>query len=203
MIRTSAFSLVLLLAACAPDVADDVVPPVADDGVDVAEGDVVTMPATLVGPDAPTMTVFKSPTCGCCSMWIEHVEAAGFTVDARDRDDMAAVKDSLGLPSDLSSCHTGVVDGYVIEGHVPAQYVAQVLEERPDVLGLSVPGMPIGSPGMEVGDRPRPLRRARRRRQRRGGRLREHPRHHADAVASASASVGARRVADGLGWHLS
>ena len=118
-----------------------------------AQDAAVTLPATLVGPDAPTLTVYKSPTCGCCSMWIEHMEAAGFTVDARDRDDMAAVKDSLGLPSDLASCHTGVIDGYVVEGHVPADQVARLLEERPQALGLSVPGMPVGSPGMEMGDR--------------------------------------------------
>ena len=156
MTRFSALALLALaLSACAPDTPPDA--EAAD--VEVADLDAraeeaaVTLPAALVGPDAPVMTVFKSPTCGCCSMWIEHAEAAGFTVDARDRDDMAAVKDSLGLPSDLASCHTGVVDGYVIEGHVPAEYVAQLLDERPDVLGLSVPGMPIGSPGMEMGDR--------------------------------------------------
>ena len=86
-------------------------------------------------------------------MWVEHMEAAGFQVEAIDRDDMAAVKDSLGLPSDLSSCHTGVIDGYVIEGHVPAEQVARLIEEKPEALGLAVPGMPIGSPGMEQGDR--------------------------------------------------
>ena len=151
MIRLSAVAALLALSACATDA-----PPETSSSADLdahAEDAAVTVPATLVGPDAPTMTVFKSPTCGCCSMWIEHMEAAGFTVDARDRDDMVAVKDSLGLPSDLASCHTGVVDGYVVEGHVPAEHVARLLDERPDVLGLSVPGMPIGSPGMEMGDR--------------------------------------------------
>lgn len=121
-----------------------------------ASASAVTMPAVLVGDDAPTMTVYKSPTCGCCSMWVEHMEAAGFTVVTEDRTDMTAVKDSLGLPSDLSSCHTGVVDGYVIEGHVPAEHVARLLEERPAAMGLAVPGMPVGSPGMEMGDRKDP-----------------------------------------------
>ena len=99
------------------------------------------------------MTVYKSPTCGCCAMWVEHLEAAGFKVESVDRTDMGAVKDSLGVPRDLSSCHTGVIDGYVVEGHVPAEQVARLLEERPEAKGLAVPGMPIGSPGMEMGDR--------------------------------------------------
>ena len=144
--------LLPLLALAACQLADSsaapsdpaVAPPVAPD---------VVQTAALVGPDAPTLTVYKSPTCGCCSMWVEHMEAAGFQVEAIDRDDMAAVKDSLGLPSDLSSCHTGVIDGYVIEGHVPAEQVARLIEEKPEALGLAVPGMPIGSPGMEQGDR--------------------------------------------------
>lgn len=140
----------LAISACAPDTRADAASPDLDAR---AEDAAVTLPATLVGPDAPTVTVFKSPTCGCCSMWVEHLEAAGFTVETRDRDDMAVVKDSLGLPSDLASCHTGVVDGYVIEGHVPAEYVARLLKERPEALGLAVPGMPVGSPGMEMGDR--------------------------------------------------
>ena len=145
-----ALTLALLaLAACAPDAAPEAGPDLDARAQDAA----VTQPAVLVGPDAPTVTVFKSPTCGCCAMWVEHLESAGFTVDTRDRDDMAAVKDSLGLPSDLSSCHTGVVDGYVVEGHVPAEHVVRMLEERPEALGLAVPGMPVGSPGMEMGDR--------------------------------------------------
>ena len=147
----AAATFALALAACQPSApATETASPNLDAR---AQDAAVTLPATLVGADAPTMTVFKSPTCGCCAMWVEHIEAAGFTVETRDRDDMAAVKDSLGLPSDLSSCHTGVVDGYVVEGHVPAEHVARLLEERPQALGLTVPGMPIGSPGMEMGDR--------------------------------------------------
>ena len=139
----------LTLAACRAEAPADPAPDLDARAQDAA----VTLPARLVGPDAPTLTVFKSPTCGCCAMWVEHMEAAGFTVVTKDRDDMAAVKDSLGLPSDLASCHTGVVDGYVVEGHVPAEQVARLLEETPEALGLAVPGMPIGSPGMEMGDR--------------------------------------------------
>ncbi|WP_095511899.1 DUF411 domain-containing protein [Rubrivirga marina] len=112
------------------------------------------VPASAVAPaDAPTVTVYKSPTCGCCSMWVEHLEASGFEVESVDRTDMGAVKDSLGVPSHLSSCHTAVVGDYVVEGHVPAEHVARMLEEQPAGRGLAVPGMPIGSPGMEQGDR--------------------------------------------------
>ncbi len=146
--------LILPLALAACQIDDSSAARTAAPDLDAAAQDAaVTLPVELVGADAPTMTVFKSPTCGCCAMWVEHMEAAGFSVDVRDRDDMAAVKDSLGVPSDLSSCHTGVVDGYVVEGHVPAEHVARLLEERPAARGLSVPGMPVGSPGMEMGDR--------------------------------------------------
>jgi hypothetical protein len=99
------------------------------------------------------MEVLKSPTCGCCSAWITHVEAAGLRVDARDvsQDVLWAAKETVGLPPALSSCHTGFIAGYVIEGHVPAADIHRLLAERPEALGLSVPGMPIGSPGMEMG----------------------------------------------------
>ena len=98
----------------------------------------------------PVIEVFKSPTCGCCSQWIDHMRANGFTVRATNRDDMTAVKASHRVPDQVQSCHTGVVDGYVIEGHVPAADVHRLLKERPAVAGVAVPGMPIGSPGMEV-----------------------------------------------------
>lgn len=98
---------------------------------------------------SPTVVVYKSPTCGCCAKWVEHLEAAGFTVEVHDRTDMAAVKAHYGIGQNLGSCHTAVVDGYLVEGHVPATYVAQLLAERPAIAGLAVPGMPMGSPGME------------------------------------------------------
>ncbi len=97
----------------------------------------------------PPMVVYKSPTCGCCVKWVEHMENAGFDVESRDMRDMNAIKQQLGVPRSASSCHTAVVDGYVIEGHVPARHVLQLLENRPDIPGIAVPGMPIGSPGME------------------------------------------------------
>lgn len=106
---------------------------------------------------APTMEVFKSPTCGCCSKWVEHVEQAGFTVKVTDLSDQAldSLKQKHGIPRTAQSCHTGLVGGYVVEGHVPVSEVQRMLKERPAVAGIAVGGMPIGSPGMEVpGQRP-------------------------------------------------
>ncbi len=100
----------------------------------------------------PVVQVWKSPTCGCCSKWIDHMKEAGFTVKARDMDDITMVKRLAGVPDNMASCHTAVVNGYVIEGHVPAKDVKRLLKERPqNITGLSVPGMVSGSPGMENG----------------------------------------------------
>ena len=100
-----------------------------------------------------TITVFKSPTCGCCNAWIDHLRDAGIEVSAENVNDMVEVKQRLNVPQGMWSCHTGVIDGYVIEGHVPAQDIARLIAERPEGLGLAVPGMPVGSPGMEMGNR--------------------------------------------------
>lgn len=102
-----------------------------------------------VTANATPITVWKSPTCGCCNAWIDHLREAGFLVTALDRDDMETVKAKHGVPGALRSCHTAEVGGYVVEGHVPASDIARLLEERPEVTGLAVPKMPIGSPGME------------------------------------------------------
>ena len=103
----------------------------------------------------PTVEVYQSPTCGCCTLWVDHLRDEGFTVNAHMVDDrrLTQIKIDAGLTRELASCHTGIVDGYVVEGHVPAEDVARMLRERPDIAGIAVPGMPIGSPGMEVGDR--------------------------------------------------
>jgi len=98
----------------------------------------------------PAVQVYKDPTCGCCSLWVEHLRKAGFSATVTDVADMAAIKTKHGVPSQARSCHTAVVDGYTIEGHVPAADVQRLLKERPRVVGIGVPGMPIGSPGMEV-----------------------------------------------------
>lgn len=100
---------------------------------------------------AVEVVVYKSPTCGCCNKWIEHMQANGFTVKAQNVADIMPYKNANGVPLALGSCHTAKVDGYVIEGHVPAADIKRLLKERPKVLGLSVPDMPAGSPGMEQG----------------------------------------------------
>lgn len=107
--------------------------------------------AFLVGqaPAAPTITVYKTPTCGCCAKWIAHLKTAGFTVVAHDTDDMSAVRERFGVPFRLGSCHTARVGGYMIEGHVPADLIQKLLAEHPAVVGIAVPGMVTGSPGME------------------------------------------------------
>ena len=96
-----------------------------------------------------SITVYKSPSCGCCSKWVSHLQDNGFEVEAINRNDMNSVKLDAGIQRQLASCHTAIIDGYIIEGHVPAADINRLLKERPDVAGLTVPGMPMGSPGME------------------------------------------------------
>ena len=98
----------------------------------------------------PRMVVNKDPSCGCCSGWVTHVRQAGFTVDVVDTSSLNRVKARLGVPDSLAACHTAETGGYVIEGHVPASAIKRLLSERPRAKGLAVPGMPVGSPGMEV-----------------------------------------------------
>lgn len=116
-------------------------------------GCVAETPEATPVADEATLVVHHDPNCGCCGKWIEHIEQHGFTVEAILETDMNSVKRELGVPENLPSCHTATIDGYVIEGHVPASDVRKLLDERPDARGLSVPGMPLGSPGMEYGDR--------------------------------------------------
>jgi hypothetical protein len=114
--------------------------------------------APRVGLAKPAMTVFKDANCGCCGVWVEHARAAGFAVEVRLESQMSRVKARLGVPADLTSCHTAIVDGYVIEGHVPSEAIVKLLRERPRLSGIAVPGMPIGSPGMEItGQTPEPF----------------------------------------------
>lgn len=102
---------------------------------------------------ATRVQVYKNPSCGCCAAWVDHLKAAGFAVDVTEVDDTAAVRKRFGMPERLASCHTGVVDGYALEGHVPAADIRRLLSSKPQAVGLAVPGMPVGAPGMEVGDR--------------------------------------------------
>ena len=107
---------------------------------------------TGAGAQAPTaVSVFKSATCGCCAKWVEHLRANGFTPTATNVDDLDAVKVKYRVPQAVQTCHTAVVGGYVIEGHVPASDIKRLLKERPAISGLAVGGMPAGSPGMEGG----------------------------------------------------
>ena len=112
---------------------------------------------SLVAPaawaDNAKVVVYKSPTCGCCEKWVAHLRANGFAVQTRDTAQMSLVKDRHNLPRDMRSCHTAEIGGYVVEGHVPAADIKRLLHEQPDAEGLAVPGMPLGSPGMEVDDR--------------------------------------------------
>jgi hypothetical protein len=108
------------------------------------------MPRNTAHAAGPAVVVSKDPNCGCCTGWVEHLRASGFTVDVRDLPDLGPVKERLGVPPDLAACHTAEVGGYVIEGHVPAHAIRRLLREKPPARGLAVPGMPTGSPGMEV-----------------------------------------------------
>jgi hypothetical protein len=100
---------------------------------------------------AATIEVVKSPYCGCCTLWIEYLRAEGFEVRVVDTEDVDPAARSAGVPDDLRSCHTASIDGYAVEGHVPAADIRRLLDERPEAAGIAVPGMPVGSPGMEQG----------------------------------------------------
>ena len=100
----------------------------------------------------PEVMVYKSATCGCCSKWVDHMKEAGFVVKTTNVADVTAYKKKYGIPAGMGSCHTAVVGDYVVEGHVPADLVKKMLEEKPDIAGIAVPGMPVGSPGMEQGN---------------------------------------------------
>jgi hypothetical protein len=111
----------------------------------------VWLAASPMAAAGDAVTVYKSPSCGCCKLWVEHMRGAGFEVQTHDMLDVTPQKQRLGVPAQLASCHTAEVGGYVIEGHVPADDVRRLLAARPDAVGLAVPGMPMGSPGMEFG----------------------------------------------------
>jgi hypothetical protein len=109
---------------------------------------------TKSAPAKPHLTVYKSPTCGCCGKWVEYMEANGFTATVTNMPDVTPIKMKHGLPPRLASCHTTLIGGYVIEGHVPAEDIRRLLKEKPAVVGLAAPGMPAGSPGMDIPNSP-------------------------------------------------
>ncbi|MDP2028279.1 MAG: DUF411 domain-containing protein [Thiobacillus sp.] len=112
--------------------------------------------ASWAAPETPVIDVYKSPTCGCCNKWIDHLKANGFGVRSHDTDNVLQHKQRLGVPPGYGSCHTAEVGGYVIEGHVPAREIKRLLKEKPRARGLVVPAMPVGSPDMEADGRKDP-----------------------------------------------
>ncbi|MEC4818717.1 MAG: DUF411 domain-containing protein [Scytonema sp. PMC 1069.18] len=103
------------------------------------------------------ITVYRSPYCGCCGGWVEHLRAQGFQTTEIKTEHMEAIKQKYRIPQDMASCHTAVINGYVIEGHVPSKDIKQLISKKLSVVGITVPGMPIGSPGMEVGNKKEPF----------------------------------------------
>lgn len=97
---------------------------------------------------AQEITVYKSPTCGCCQGWVDYLEDNGFEVLTHNLDDMSEIKNRFGVSDEVKSCHTGIINGYVVEGHVPAEDIKRLMTEKPDIVGISAPGMPMMSPGM-------------------------------------------------------
>ena len=112
--------------------------------------------ADTLAPKALQITSYRSPTCGCCAGWVEHLKQQGFTVKDNVTEDLESIKTENNVPQNLMACHTAVINGYVVEGHIPATDIKRLLREQPDVAGIAVPGMPIGSPGMEAGNRKEP-----------------------------------------------
>lgn len=162
--KKPAITLVALaLAATALTACARAPEPPATQNAPTAAATVTPQPATSVAttadaepiPPSPTlarMVVHKSASCGCCSLWVDHMREAGFAVEVRDGDNLNRVKERLGVPLGKGSCHTAEVGGYFIEGHIPAEDVKRLLAEKPDAKGLVLPGMPAGSPGMEMPD---------------------------------------------------
>jgi hypothetical protein len=114
-------------------------------------GAALIVPQSSAFAQTSHILVHKDPNCGCCTGWVRHLKDAGFAVTVEETRDLQPVRKRLGVPADLAACHTAEVDGYVLEGHVPAAAVRRLLEKRPTAIGLAVPGMPAGSPGMEGG----------------------------------------------------
>ncbi|MCG8092229.1 MAG: DUF411 domain-containing protein [Candidatus Thiodiazotropha endolucinida] len=111
---------------------------------------------TQAPAEAADVVVYKSPSCGCCKEWVKHMRDHGFSVEVNNRNDVSPIKKQMGVPGNLQSCHTAKVGDYVVEGHVPASDIKRLLKEKPDVVGLTAPGMPHGSPGMDMGPRKDP-----------------------------------------------
>jgi hypothetical protein len=140
-------AIVVTLGATVPSYRRTVVPPVV-----ATLGAAIPPSRRAVAP--PEITVYHSPTCGCCKEWINHLKSSGFAVKSIEQEDLSEIKAEMGVTGKLASCHTAVVTGYVIEGHVPAGDIHRLLKERPKISGLTAPGMPGASPGMDTGKDP-------------------------------------------------
>jgi hypothetical protein len=143
----------LLVAGCGP--AEEAPPATSDLAADVTPAAQAVAAADGSAGALSELLVYKTPSCGCCNGWVDHLRDHEYAVETRDVRSLMGVKTSVGLPVELASCHTAIVEGYVVEGHVPAAAIDKLLAERPEIAGLAVPGMPIGSPGME-GPNPEP-----------------------------------------------
>ncbi len=144
MVRASVAAGVLALSAgCRTDKAD-----ASDETVTAVAGQPVPQ-QPAISDTGTVIKVYKDANCGCCNKWVEHLASNGFKVETMDMPDLSLLKQKHGVADALQSCHTAVVDGYVVEGHVPADVIRKMLKERPSIAGLAVPGMPMGSPGME------------------------------------------------------
>jgi hypothetical protein len=151
-LRAFGFAALALVGAVAVVLGSREAAPAGSGAAAAAQAPATRTVASILqaAPEGEVVQVYKSPTCGCCGDWVEHLREHGFTVEVIDQPNMTAVKSELGLPRDMASCHTARIAGYLVEGHVPAEDIRRLLAERPDVAGLAVPGMPVGSPGMEV-----------------------------------------------------
>jgi hypothetical protein len=152
ILRTAPALALLALAPLAPGCArgHDAAPgESAAQAAAAPNGSAAKVAAAAPAGQTVEVTVYKSPTCGCCTKWEDHLRENGFRVVSVQREDMNAIKQEHGIPQGLQSCHTALVNGYAVEGHVPADVIRKLLTERPRVKGIAVPGMPMGSPGME------------------------------------------------------
>jgi len=145
LLRRAPLLLVVVLAACT-----QAVPAPVDTALAMATSSAASPSGKAADAATPRITVHRDAHCGCCHLWIDHLRGQGFDVDDRIEPDMSPVKQRLGIRPDHASCHTAEVGGYVIEGHVPASDIRRLLREKPPLHGLVLPGMPLGSPGMEV-----------------------------------------------------
>ncbi len=135
--------------ACSKKTQESSAQTVAADAAALAAQVASVATTSVPSADAPHIKVYKDANCGCCKAWIEHLQQNGFVVEAMDMPDLSAVKTRYGVKEEIQACHTGIVNGYAIEGHVPADVILKMLKEKPAIAGLAVPGMPAGSPGME------------------------------------------------------